>query len=145
VISLGSLAGFLALLSIAVRNGMSLVRHFQDLQRNDGVAFGSELVLRGTRERLVPKGVSAGGIAVAFIPFAWYGGRPGMELMHPVAIVILGGLVTSTSLGLIGVPALYLLYGRKSEHTVSMEADMNVDISEAGVEPAISLPRASPA
>ncbi len=109
-LSLGALLGFLALLGLAVRTGAVLIRHFQDLER-EGERFGRALVLRGARERAVPILTSAIATAAVMLPFVIAGPRPGLEVVHPMAVVVLAGLVTSTLLSLFVLPALYLRFG----------------------------------
>jgi len=111
VISLGSLIGFLTVLGIAARNGIIMINHFQHLERHEGEAFGMGLVLRGARERLRPILMTAGAAGLAILPLVIFGDRPGQEIEYPMAVVILGGLVTSTLLNLLIVPALYLRFG----------------------------------
>jgi CzcA family heavy metal efflux pump len=111
VISLGSLVGFLTVLGISARNGILMINHFQHLEREEGVTFGLDLVLRGARERLAPILMTATTTALALLPLAVAGQIPGNEIEHPMAIVILGGLVTSTLLNLFVVPPLYLRFG----------------------------------
>ena len=112
IISLGSLVGFFTVLGIAARNGIMLINHYQHLEREEGEAFGPELVLRGARERLAPILMTAFTTGLALIPLVIAGNIAGNEIEHPMAIVILGGLVTSTLLNLFLVPALYLRFGR---------------------------------
>jgi CzcA family heavy metal efflux pump len=107
-LSLGSLVGFFALLGIAARNGILMVTHFQHLERHEGETFGPRLVVRGGRERVLPMLVTALATGLAVLPFAVLGEIPGYELVHPLAVVVLGGLVTSTLLTLLVVPPLYL-------------------------------------
>ena len=111
VISLGSLVGFLTVLGIAARNGIMMISHFQHLERHEGEPFGLGLVLRGARERLSPILMTTGATALAIVPLVIYGNLPGHEIEFPMAVVILGGLVTSTLLNLFIVPALYLRFG----------------------------------
>jgi Cu/Ag efflux pump CusA len=111
VLSLGSLVGFFTVLGIAARNGILMVNHFQHLERAEGVAFGRELVLRGARERLAPILMTSLAAALALVPLAVAGNLPGHEIEHPMAIVIIGGLVTSTLLNLFVTPSLYLRFG----------------------------------
>ena len=112
VVSLGSLVGFLTILGIAARNGIMLIEHYQHLERYEGEAFGPKLVLRGARERISPIMMTALTTALAVIPLVVAGNLPGNEIEHPMAVVILGGLVTSTLLNLFVVPSLYLRYAR---------------------------------
>jgi CzcA family heavy metal efflux pump len=111
VLSLGSLVGFVTVLGIAARNGIMLVSHYRHLEREEGVPFGRQLVLRGAEERLAPILMTALVTGLALLPLVIWGDRPGHEIEHPMAIVILGGLVSSTLLNLFLMPALYLGYG----------------------------------
>ena len=112
VISLGSLVGFLTVLGIAARNGIMMISHFQHLERFEGETFGLSLVLRGAKERLSPILMTTGATGLAIVPLVIFGNLPGHEIEYPMAVVILGGLVTSTLLNLFIVPALYLRFGR---------------------------------
>jgi CzcA family heavy metal efflux pump len=112
VISLGSLVGFFTVFGIAARNGILLINHYQHLEREEGEPFGVGLVLRGAQERLTPILMTAGATALALVPLVILGDIPGHEIEHPMAVVILGGLVTSTLLNLFVVPALYLHFGK---------------------------------
>ncbi|MDX1522625.1 MAG: efflux RND transporter permease subunit, partial [Anaerolineae bacterium] len=111
LISLGSLVGFLTILGIAARNGIMLINHFQHLEEYEGETFGSKLVMRGAQERVAPILMTALTTGLALIPLAVAGELPGHEIEHPMAIVILGGLFTSTLLNLFIIPALYLRFG----------------------------------
>ena len=112
VLSLGSLIGFFTVLGIAARNGIMMINHFQHLERFEGEPFGPALVLRGARERLSPILMTALATGLALVPLVIAGELPGAEIEHPMAIVILGGLLTSTLLNLFILPALYLRFGR---------------------------------
>jgi Cu/Ag efflux pump CusA len=111
IITLGSLVGFLSVLGIAARNGIMMINHFQHLELFEGESFGQELVLRGARERMRPILMTTGATALAILPLVVYGNLPGHEIEYPMAVVILGGLVTSTLLNLFVVPSLYLRIG----------------------------------
>jgi CzcA family heavy metal efflux pump len=113
VISLGSLVGFFTVLGIAARNGIMMINHFQHLERYEGEPLGPDLVLRGARERLSPILMTALATGLALVPLAIAGDLPGHEIEHPMAIVILGGLVTSTLLNLFVVPSLYLRFAMR--------------------------------
>lgn len=114
VISLGSLVGFVTVLGIAARNGIMMVSHFRHLEVEEKMAFGAALVVRGAIERVVPITMTALATGLALVPLVVAGGKPGSEIEHPMAVVILGGLVTSTILNLLLVPPLYLRFGRSS-------------------------------
>jgi CzcA family heavy metal efflux pump len=111
IISLGSLVGFLTVLGIAARNGIMLISHYQHLEQVEGEPFGPGLVIRGAKERLAPILMTGATTGLSLIPLIIAGNIPGHEIEHPMAIVILGGLVTSTLLNLFVVPALYLRFG----------------------------------
>ncbi|MHC4070982.1 MAG: efflux RND transporter permease subunit [Planctomycetota bacterium] len=115
IISLGSLVGFLTVLGIAARNGIMLLNHYQHLEEHEGETFGPRLVLRGARERLAPILMTALTTALALLPLVIAGDIAGHEIERPMAIVILGGLVTSTLLNLFVIPALYLRFGSRPE------------------------------
>ena len=114
-LSLGSLVGFVTVIGIAARNGIMLVSHYRHLEREERVPFGRELVLRGAEERLSPILMTALATGLALVPLVLGGGKPGHEIEHPMAVVIVGGLITSTALNLFLMPALYLRYGRPAE------------------------------
>lgn len=107
VLSLGSLVGFVTVLGIAARNGIMLVSHYRHLEREEGMPFGRELLIRGAEERLAPILMTALTTALALLPIAMAGDAPGYEIENPMAVVILGGLVTSTILNLVLMPGLY--------------------------------------
>ncbi|MEA2191394.1 MAG: hypothetical protein QOI73_1515 [Solirubrobacteraceae bacterium] len=111
-LSLGSLVGFLTVFGICARNGILMISHFQHLEREEGLAFGPGLVLRGARERLAPILMTASATGLALVPLVVAGSIPGHEIEHPMAVVILGGLVTSALLNLFVLPSLYLRFGR---------------------------------
>jgi len=117
VLSLGSLVGFLAVFGIAARNGILMISHFQRLEREEGLAFGPELVLQGATERLAPILMTASATGLALVPLVIAGSIPGHEIEHPMALVILGGLITATMLNLFVLPSLYLRFGRSRART----------------------------
>jgi len=107
VLSLGSLTGFVTVLGIAARNGILLVSHYRHLELEEGEAFGPHLILRGAEERLTPILMTAGCASLALLPLVIKGNVPGHEIEFPMALVILGGLLTSTMLNLLLLPSLY--------------------------------------
>ena len=112
-LSLGSLIAFLGLLGLASRNGVVLIDRFQRLRLAE--AFGAELVRRGARDRFAPTLTVAVATAAVVLPFVVMGDVAGLEIVHPMAIVLLGGLVTTTLLALFVLPALYLRFGAGAE------------------------------
>ena len=112
ILELGSLVGFLTVLGIAGRNGILMISHFQHLERVEGVPFGPKLVLRGAQERLAPILMTACATGFALVPLVVAGTVPGNEIEHPLAVTILGGLVTATLLNLFVLPSLYLAFAK---------------------------------
>jgi Cu/Ag efflux pump CusA len=123
VLSLGSLVGFLAVFGIAARNGILMISHFERLEREEGVPFGPGLVIQGAKERLAPIMMTALATGLALVPLVVAGSIPGHEIEHPMAIVILGGLVTATLINLFVLPSLYLAFGKskRDRHSEPVE------------------------
>jgi CzcA family heavy metal efflux pump len=111
-LSLGSMVGFVTLLGISLRNSIMLISHYEHLVHIDGLIWNMDTAVRGASERLVPIAMTALVTALALAPLAVTSGAPGNEIEGPMAIVILGGLITSTALNLIVLPTLALRYGR---------------------------------
>jgi CzcA family heavy metal efflux pump len=110
-LSLGSLIGFVGVLGIAARNSILLIKHLQHLERDEREPFGPQLVQRGAQEQLGPVLIAALATGLALLPFVVLGTIPGYELLHPLAVVVLSGLVTSTLISLFVLPALYVRFG----------------------------------
>jgi Cu/Ag efflux pump CusA len=117
VLSIGSLVGFVTVLGIAARNGIMLVSHYRHLEVEEGMPFGVPLVLRGAEERLAPILMTASCAALALLPLVIAGNIPGHEIEFPMAVVILGGLATSTILNLFLLPVLYAAFGQSRYRT----------------------------
>ncbi len=112
VLSLGSLIGFVTIIGIAARNSIMLITHYQHLEYRENQKFGLDLVIRGAKERLSPILMTALTAALALLPIIIGGNRPGWEIEHPMALVILGGLITSALLNLFVMPVLYWKFGK---------------------------------
>jgi Cu/Ag efflux pump CusA len=119
--SLGSVLGLVAVFGIAARWGMTLVSHYRHLEGRDGAGFSSELIQRATGDRFAPMVTSAIAVALAFLPLAVLGGDAGREILHPMALAVLGGLVTTLLVSLFVLPSLYLRFGAEREADVIVE------------------------
>ena len=113
-ISIASLVGFIAVAGISARNSIMLISHYINLMKDEAIAFGKELIIRGTQERLLPVLMTAFSAGIALIPLVLAEGQSGKEILSPVAIAITGGLISSTILGLVVTPAVFYLFGRKA-------------------------------
>jgi CzcA family heavy metal efflux pump len=113
VLDVGSMVGFVTLFGITTRNSIMMVSHWQHLHESEEVAWTPELIFRGARERLAPVLMTALVTALGLLPIALSSGQPGSEIEGPMALVILGGLVTSTALNLLGLPVLYRRFGMR--------------------------------
>lgn len=122
-ISIATLVGFIAVAGVAARNCIMMLSHYLHLMKHEGEAFSHDMVVRGTLERLVPVLMTALSAGIALIPLVLAAGEPGKEILHPVAVVIVGGLVSSTLLDLLVTPAVFFHFGRKSaERALALDA-----------------------
>jgi Cu/Ag efflux pump CusA len=112
IVSLGALVGFLTVFGVAARNTILLIHHCQHLEKHEGETFGRQLVVCGAKERLGPILMTAATAGLGLVPLVIIGDVPGQEIVLPTAIVILGGLITSTLLTLFVMPSLSLRFGR---------------------------------
>jgi copper/silver efflux system protein len=137
VVSIASLVGFVTLFGIATRNGILLVAHYRQLM-GEGAPF-REAIVRGSLERLSPILMTALTAGLALIPLVLGGGEPGNELQTPMAIVILGGLISATALNMLVLPALYWLFGEQTPPSERQQEEAVVipqrALSLAGAEP----------
>jgi len=122
--SVASLVGFITLFGIATRNGIMLITHYNHLMKEEGMTFGWELAARGAIERLSPILMTALTAGLGLLPLALSAGKPGRELEQPMAVVILGGLFTSTLLNMVVLPTLYLKYGRPASTEDSVDSQL---------------------
>lgn len=113
-ISIATLVGFIAVAGVAARNSIMLLSHYLHLMRHEGEGFTKQMILRGTQERLVPVLMTALSAGIGLVPLVLAAGQPGKEILHPVAVVIVGGLVTSTLLGLGVTPTVFYTFGRRA-------------------------------
>jgi CzcA family heavy metal efflux pump len=113
-ISIATLVGFIAVAGVAARNSIMLLSHYLHLMQHEGENFSKRMVIRGTKERLVPVLMTALSAGIGLIPLVLAADQPGKEILHPVAVVIVGGLITSTLLGLGVTPTVFYTFGRKA-------------------------------
>jgi HME family heavy-metal exporter len=130
-LSLASVVGFVTLAGISLRNGILKVSHFLNLALREGVGFGDELVLRGSRERLTPVLTTALAAAFALLPLLAGAESAGKEILHPVAVVVFGGLISATLLDTFLTPVLFRRFGGKPLARLTARRDWGAQ--ESGV------------
>jgi HME family heavy-metal exporter len=113
-LSIAALIGFITLAGISVRNGILKVSHYINLMRMEGESFDQAMIVRGSMERLAPVLMTALVTAFALAPLLFEAEQPGTEILHPVAVVIFSGLISSTLLDTFLTPAMFWLFGRKA-------------------------------
>ena len=123
-LSVAALIGFITLAGISVRNGILKVSHYINLMRMEGESFDDKMILRGSLERLSPVLMTALVTAFALAPLLFEAERPGTEILHPVAVVIFSGLISSTLLDTFLTPAMFWLFGRKDVERLMADRDV---------------------
>lgn len=113
-LSIATMVAFVTLCGIATRNGILLINHYLHLMIEEGEKFNRKMVIRGSLERLVPVLMTASTAALALVPLLLSKGEPGKEILYPVAVVIIGGLISSTILDLVVTPTVFLRFGKKA-------------------------------
>src|SRR5437867_1914192 len=111
--NVASLVGFISLCGVASRNGVLMISHYMHLMAQEGTSFGREMVVRGSQERVAPVLMTALTAGLGLIPLVLASGQPGKEILYPVALVVLGGLFTSTILDFFVTPTVFLHFGKK--------------------------------
>lgn len=139
VISIASIIGFVSVFGIAARNGIMLVSHVRHLQEEEGVTDFPEAVRRAAMERLAPILMTAVSAGLALIPLALRGDEPGTEILTPMAIVILFGLISSTLLNMLVVPALFVRVGRPAVDANPEDTPTQEHASERGAGPGLAF------
>ncbi|MDQ3220974.1 MAG: efflux RND transporter permease subunit, partial [Acidobacteriota bacterium] len=121
VFSIATLVGFISLVGITSRNGIMMISHYLHLMREEGEEFTEEMIIRGSLERLVPVLMTALTAGLSLVPFILAADAPGKEILHPLAVVVLGGIITSTLLDQLVTPAVFYKFGRPSAERVIAE------------------------
>jgi len=122
-LSVAALIGFITLAGISVRNGILKVSHYINLMRFEGESFNTQMIVRGSLERLSPVLMTALVTAFALAPLLFEAERPGTEVLHPVAVVIFSGLISSTLLDTFLTPAMFWIFGRKPAESLMQDKD----------------------
>jgi heavy-metal exporter, HME family len=125
-LSVSSLVGFITLTGIATRNGILKISHYINLCKFEGETFSQQMIIRGSLERLTPVLMTALTAALALVPLLFAADAPGKEILHPVAVVIFGGLVSSTLLDTLLTPLMFWLFGEKPLQQLLQEQNNEV-------------------
>jgi HME family heavy-metal exporter len=126
-LSVATMIGFITLAGISARNGILKISHYINLVLREGETFGPQMIVRGSLERLTPVLMTALAAGFALLPLMIGADEPGKEILHPVAMVIFGGLITSTLLDTVLTPILFLRYGANPvERLAAVEAELKV-------------------
>ncbi|MFP5248162.1 MAG: efflux RND transporter permease subunit, partial [Thermoanaerobaculia bacterium] len=137
VFSVATLVGFISLVGITSRNGIMMISHYLHLMREEGENFTEEMIIRGSLERLVPVMMTALTAGLSLVPFILAADAPGKEILHPLAVVVLGGILTSTLLDQLVTPAVFYKFGKPTADRVIAEREGRAEsaLGDADVPP----------
>ncbi len=124
-LSVATMIGFITLAGISARNGILKVSHYINLVLMEGESFGRDMIVRGSLERLTPVLMTALAAGLALVPLMIGADAPGKEILHPVAITIFGGLISSTLLDTLLTPILFLRYGQPAIERLRIAREEN--------------------